>query len=74
MRNIVKDMVSSDPDIVIGNTWQQPQELAQQIEDIITCPQPNFRHQTSETIKNLAKQQFVDPTGNKVMDAWLKAV
>ncbi len=73
MSKIVKEMVSFDPDLVMGSTWQEPEELAKQIEDIIMCETPDFRHQTSQLVKNLAKQQFADPTGNTVMNAWLKS-
>ena len=75
MRKIVKDMLSFHSfktDLAAGGNWQEPEELAKQIENIIMCEKPDFRHQTSESVKNLAKQQFVDPTGNVVMDAWLK--
>ncbi len=73
MSKIVKDMVSFDPEMVVGSNWQEPKELAKQIEYIIMCEKPDFRHQTSQSVKNLAKQQFIDPTGNTVMEAWLKA-
>ena len=72
MSKIIKDMVSFDPELVAGSNWQEPEELAKQIEVIIMCEKPDFRHQTSQSVKNLAKQQFVDPTGNTVMEAWLK--
>ncbi|XP_072050582.1 retinol dehydrogenase 8-like [Amphiura filiformis] len=71
-RRIVMDMVTFDPEIVIGNEMQEPQEIAQLFQDIILSPKPDFRYQTSQTIKRLAKQQFVDPTGNAIMNAWLK--
>ncbi|XP_072050052.1 retinol dehydrogenase 8-like [Amphiura filiformis] len=71
-RKIVTDMLTSDPEIVIGNETQGPEELARLFQDIILSPNPDFRYQTSQTIKRLAREKFVDPTGNTIMNAWLK--
>ncbi|XP_072050050.1 retinol dehydrogenase 8-like [Amphiura filiformis] len=71
-RKIVTDMMTSDPEIVIGNDVLDPQDLAKQLQDVILSPNPHFRYQTSKTIKKLAREKFVDPTGNAVMNAWLK--
>ncbi|XP_072050586.1 retinol dehydrogenase 8-like [Amphiura filiformis] len=71
-RKIVTDMLNFDPDIKIGNETQDPEELARLFQDIILSPNPDFRYQTSETIKRLAREKFVDPTGNATINAWLK--
>ncbi|XP_072028494.1 retinol dehydrogenase 8-like [Amphiura filiformis] len=72
-RKIVTDMVSFDPNIVIGVEMQEIQEVAKLIQDVILSPKPDCRYQTSATIKRLAKQRFIDPTGNAIMNNWLKA-
>ncbi|XP_072050048.1 retinol dehydrogenase 8-like [Amphiura filiformis] len=71
-RRIVTHMLTSDPEIVIGNDVLDPQDLAKQLQDVILSPKPDFRYQTSKAIKRLAREKFVDPTGNAVMNAWLK--
>ncbi|XP_072050585.1 retinol dehydrogenase 8-like [Amphiura filiformis] len=71
-RKIVTNMLTSDPEIVAGNNMLAPQDLAKQLQDVILSPKPDFRYQTSKAIKRLAREKFVDPTGNAIMNAWLK--
>ncbi|XP_072028495.1 retinol dehydrogenase 8-like [Amphiura filiformis] len=72
-RKIVTDLVSFDPKIVSGDEMQETQEVAKLIQDVILSPKPDCRYQTSETIKRLATERFIDPTGNAIMNNWLKA-
>ncbi|XP_072050049.1 retinol dehydrogenase 8-like [Amphiura filiformis] len=71
-RKIVTNMLTSDPEIVVGNDMLDPQDLAKQLQDVILSPKSDFRYQTSKAIKRLAREKFVDPTGNAIMNAWLK--
>ena len=71
-RKHVTDMVTFDPEIVIGSEMQEPEVVAKVIQDVILSPKPDFRYQTSETIKRLSRETFVDPTSNSIINAWLK--
>ncbi|XP_072046947.1 retinol dehydrogenase 8-like [Amphiura filiformis] len=42
-RKILTEMVTFDPNLVIGNEMQEPQEIAQLFQDIILSPKPDFR-------------------------------
>lgn len=44
---------------------QNPHEVAELIYKIIQTPEPSLRYQTSSAMQELAKQRYVDPTGNQ---------
>ncbi|XP_072028483.1 retinol dehydrogenase 8-like [Amphiura filiformis] len=71
-RNIVEQMVTTNPDDVIGTKSQTANDIAKLVEDVILSDKPNFRYQSSQTIQRMARQRFLDPTGNEMMDTWLK--
>ncbi|XP_072051568.1 retinol dehydrogenase 8-like [Amphiura filiformis] len=71
-RKIITNMMTSDPDIFLGNEVLEPKDLAKQLQDVILSPKPDFWYQTSQQVKRLARETFVDPTGNAIMNAWLK--
>ncbi|XP_072028533.1 retinol dehydrogenase 8-like [Amphiura filiformis] len=69
---ITKKMVTQNPDVVLGTEIQSIDDIAKLVEDVILTPKPDFRYQTSEAVKEFARQRFVDPSGNKIMNSWLK--
>ncbi|XP_072047647.1 retinol dehydrogenase 8-like [Amphiura filiformis] len=69
---IVMRMVGTDPSIVEGTETQFPPDIAKIVLDSIVSPKPDFRYQSSEIIKGMARLRLVDPTGNGIMDTWLK--
>ncbi|XP_072029189.1 retinol dehydrogenase 8-like [Amphiura filiformis] len=68
---IIREMVTSNPDNVVGTTMQNVDEITKLVEEIILSPKPDFRYQTSELIKKMARERFTDPTGNKTIESWL---
>ncbi|XP_072032883.1 retinol dehydrogenase 8-like [Amphiura filiformis] len=71
-RKIVTDLVSFDPEVVTGPVIQETQEVAKLIQDVMLSPKPDYRYQTSQSIKKMAKKRFIDPSGNMIINDWLK--
>ncbi|XP_072027740.1 retinol dehydrogenase 8-like [Amphiura filiformis] len=72
-RDIVVKMLTSDPDIVAGLEMQQPRDIAECVQEVILSTKPDFRYQSSKTINEIIRVQCLkDPTGNSIMDTWMK--
>ncbi|XP_072026844.1 retinol dehydrogenase 8-like [Amphiura filiformis] len=69
---IVMRMVTADPSVVEGTETQVPADIAKLVHDVIISSKPDYRYQSSETIKRFASLRFVDPIGNDTIDTWLK--
>ncbi|XP_072029953.1 retinol dehydrogenase 8-like [Amphiura filiformis] len=69
---ITRKMLTENPDIVFGTGMQSIDDIAKLVENAILSPKPDFRYQSSETVKEFARQRFVDPSGNEIMNSWLK--
>ena len=69
---IVTRMLTANPDIVLGTEVQSVDDIAMLIDEVIMSPDPDFRYQTSETVKRQARERLIDPSGNSMMDAWMK--
>ena len=70
-KQIISQMLSN-PDVTGENQPQSTGDVAFIIEDIIVSAKPDFRCQTSETVKEMARKRFIDPTGNDTIEMWLK--
>ncbi|XP_072028810.1 retinol dehydrogenase 8-like isoform X3 [Amphiura filiformis] len=69
---ITRKMLTENPDIVVGTEMQSIDDIAKVVEEVILSPKPDFRYQTSENAKEFARQKFVDPSGNEIMNSWLE--
>ncbi|PIS00435.1 MAG: hypothetical protein COT84_07505 [Chlamydiae bacterium CG10_big_fil_rev_8_21_14_0_10_35_9] len=47
---------------------QDPNEIAQLIEEIILTPLPQLRYQTSCDMQKIAQERYVDPSGNSFLE------
>ncbi|MAG15444.1 short-chain dehydrogenase [Candidatus Woesearchaeota archaeon] len=47
---------------------QKPEEIAALINEAITSEKPDFRYQTSEAVKEMARAKLVDLTGNEIIE------
>ncbi|XP_072028531.1 uncharacterized protein [Amphiura filiformis] len=69
---ITRKMLTENQDIVYGTEMLSIDDIAKVVEDAILSPKPDFRYQSPETVKEFARQRFVDPSGNEIMNSWLK--
>ncbi|XP_072029184.1 retinol dehydrogenase 8-like [Amphiura filiformis] len=69
---ITRKMMTENPDIVLGTELQSIDDIAKVVQDVISSAKPDFRYQTSETVKTIARHRFIDPSGNEIMNSWLK--
>ncbi|XP_072028488.1 retinol dehydrogenase 8-like [Amphiura filiformis] len=71
-REIVAKMLTTNPDDVMGTETQTTDDFAKVVEEIILSEKPHFWYQSYKSIQKIARQVFVDPTGNAMIDTWLK--
>ena len=71
-KQIVLKMLTADPEIVVGTEMQTTDDISKLFQEVILTPKPDFRILTSKTVKGFADKRFIDPTGNTIIDSWLK--
>ncbi|XP_072029848.1 retinol dehydrogenase 8-like [Amphiura filiformis] len=71
-RGIVERMVSTNSEDVYGSEAQTTGDIAKFMEDVIISEKPDFRYQTSQSVQEIARRRLLDPTGNEMMDTWMK--
>ena len=71
-KQIVQKMVITDPEVVGGTEMQTTDDISKLLQEVILSPKPDFRIPTSNTGMRMAKKRLIDPTGNSIIDSFLK--
>lgn len=53
-----------------AQSYQDKEEIALLVQEVIEEKKPSFRYQTTEQIKRQAAFRFVDPTGDRFVNEW----
>ena len=70
MAEVVEKIVSSNKHQLVVEV-ESVQALSERVEKVITSDKPDFKVQTTEDTIKLAKERFVDPSGNASMAEWV---
>ena len=70
-KQTVLQMVTADQEIVAGSEMQTTDDISKLLQQVVLSPKPDFRIPTSNTATRMARERFVDPTGNSIIESWL---